>query len=144
MFYQMMDVHVMVILATRTLRERNKTQSRVFFRLNLYVYTDVDNRERARARNKKKRNFCENVRHVHRLRVVPHFSFKNSRANDKRARVEITPREKGETRWGEFHVRSRFARSTIPEDKWGTTRMSNISIKRVTRKFQQKFPSSEI
>ena len=24
--------------------------------------------------------------------------------------------------WGDFHVRSRFARSTIPEEKWGTTR----------------------
>ena len=23
--------------------------------------------------------------------------------------------------WGEFHARSRFARSTIPEEKWGTT-----------------------
>ena len=37
--------------------------------------------------------------------------------------VNITPREKSETRWGErkcdFHARSRFARSTIPEEKWG-------------------------
>ena len=24
--------------------------------------------------------------------------------------------------WGDFHARSRFARSTIPEKKWGTTR----------------------
>ena len=24
--------------------------------------------------------------------------------------------------WGDFHAHSRFARSTIPEDKWGTTR----------------------
>ena len=24
--------------------------------------------------------------------------------------------------WGNFHARSRFARSTIPEEKWGTTR----------------------
>ena len=24
--------------------------------------------------------------------------------------------------WGDFHTRSRFARSTIPEEKWGTTR----------------------
>ena len=24
--------------------------------------------------------------------------------------------------WGGFHARSRFARSTIPEEKWGTTR----------------------
>ena len=25
-------------------------------------------------------------------------------------------------RWVDFHARSRFARSTIPEEKWGTTR----------------------
>ena len=24
--------------------------------------------------------------------------------------------------WGDFHARSRFAGSTIPEEKWGTTR----------------------
>ena len=24
--------------------------------------------------------------------------------------------------WVDFHARSRFARSTIPEEKWGTTR----------------------
>ena len=24
--------------------------------------------------------------------------------------------------WGDFYARSRFARSTIPEEKWGTTR----------------------
>ena len=36
-----------------------------------------------------------------RLRVVPHFSF---------------------LAWGDFHARSRFARPTIPEEKWGTTR----------------------
>ena len=24
--------------------------------------------------------------------------------------------------WGDFHARSRFARSIIPEEKWGTTR----------------------
>ena len=36
--------------------------------------------------------------------------------------MKITPREKGE-RWGDFHARSRFAHSTIPEEKWGTTRI---------------------
>ena len=25
--------------------------------------------------------------------------------------------------WGEFHARSRFARSTIPDEEWGTTRI---------------------
>ena len=28
--------------------------------------------------------------------------------------------------WGDFHARLRFARSTIPEEKWGTTRSLNI------------------
>ena len=46
-------------------------------------------------------------------------------------RVKITPREKRRLSsrrvspflaWGDFHARSRFARSTIPEEKWGTTR----------------------
>ena len=31
----------------------------------------------------------------------------------------IVEREK--RAWGDFHARSRFARSTIPEEKWGTT-----------------------
>ena len=52
--------------------------------------------------------------------------------SETRERVKITPREKGETRrgefspprlsfleWGDFHARSRFARSIIPEEKWG-------------------------
>ena len=39
--------------------------------------------------------------------------------------------------WGDFHARSRFARSTIPEDKWGTTRglllisIISISVQRI-------------
>ena len=58
--------------------------------------------------------------------------YRNGRASETRERVKITPREKGETRrgefspprlsfleWGDFHTRSRFARSTIPEEKWG-------------------------
>ena len=64
-----------------------------------------------------------------RLRVVPHFSsgIIISRASETRAHVKITKREKGDgvspfLTWGDFHARSRFARSTIPEQKWGTTR----------------------
>ena len=53
-----------------------------------------------------------------RLRVVPHFSSRDSRASETRARVKITPREKRLAR-GDFHARSRFGRSTIPEEKWG-------------------------
>ena len=39
--------------------------------------------------------------------------------------MKITPLEYGGTRrlafleWGDFHARSRFARSAIPEEKWG-------------------------
>ena len=37
-----------------------------------------------------------------------------------RAGVKITPREKGETRWGDFFAWGEFhARYTIPEEKWG-------------------------
>ena len=41
--------------------------------------------------------------------------------------MKITPREKRRhvspfLAWVDFHARSRFARSTIPEEKWGTTR----------------------
>ena len=30
--------------------------------------------------------------------------------------------------WGDFHARSRFARSTIPDEIWGTTRSLTVSI----------------
>ena len=45
----------------------------------------------------------------------------------KSPRVKITPREKRRLRlaflaWGDFHARSRFARSNIPEEKRRTTR----------------------
>ena len=49
--------------------------------------------------------------------------------------MKITPREKRRhaiflsprrvspfLAWGDFHARSRLARPTIPEEKWGTTR----------------------
>ena len=39
----------------------------------------------------------------------------DSRANKTRARVEITRRVSPFLAWGDFHARSRFARSTIPE-----------------------------
>ena len=49
--------------------------------------------------------------------------------------MKINPREKRRhaagrdvspfLAWGDFHARSRFARSTIPEEKWGTTRSLN-------------------
>ena len=38
--------------------------------------------------------------------------------------MKITPREKERAPFsrGDFHARQRFAHSTIPEEKWGTTR----------------------
>ena len=60
-----------------------------------------------------------------RLRIVPHFSS-GIVERAKRARVKINPREKRRhapfLAWVDFHARSHFARSTIPEEKWGTTR----------------------
>ena len=57
------------------------------------------------------------------------FFLRDSRASETRARVKITPREKGGKggflAWGDFHARSRFARSTIPEEKWGLLVESN-------------------
>ena len=65
-------------------------------------------------------------------RIVSHFP-----SSERQANVKITPREKGGTRrgerkgrpprlafltWGDFHARSHFIRSAIPEGKWGTTR----------------------
>ena len=36
--------------------------------------------------------------------------------------MKITPRVSPFLAWGDFHARSRFARPTIPEEKWGTIR----------------------
>ena len=37
--------------------------------------------------------------------------------------MKITPRRVSPfLAWGDFHARLRFARSIIPEEKWGTTR----------------------
>ena len=71
-FNLMIDVHVMVILATQTFREKKKQQQSRFFSflLNFNVYADVDNRERARVTNKQvlletqHENFKEVVRNV--------------------------------------------------------------------------------
>ena len=70
-FNLMIDVHVMVILATETFKKKQQ-QSRIFFFFlrNFNVYADVDNRERARVTNKQvlletqHENFKEVVRNV--------------------------------------------------------------------------------
>ena len=51
-----------------------------------------------------------------RIRVVAHFSSGIAEL----ARVKITPREKGVSLFSRGVIFTR-ARSTIPEDKWGTT-----------------------
>ena len=40
--------------------------------------------------------------------------------------------------WGDFHARSRFARSTIPEEKWGTTRSLNEAFRGVFFREQER------
>ena len=60
--------------------------------------------------------------------------------------MKITPREKRRhaagrepfLTWGDFHARSRFARFTIPEEKWGTTRSLVIAIIIITINFPAK------
>ena len=69
---------------------------------------------------------------IFRQRVVHTFSLRDKRASETRVSVKITPCEKGlATRserdpprrvslflaWDDFHARSRFAPSTIPEEK---------------------------
>ena len=64
-----------------------------------------------------------------RLRVVPHFSSGIvERAKRERAWKSTTATRGGRQNvspflaWVDFHARTRFARSTTPEEKWGTTR----------------------
>ena len=45
-------------------------------------------------------------------------TYKHTAEREKNAPRRVSPF----LAWGDFHARSRFARSTIPEEKWGTTR----------------------
>ena len=62
-----------------------------------------------------------------RLLVVPYFSS-GIVERAKRERACKSPHARKARRsgpflvWGDFHARSPFARSTIPEDKWGKIR----------------------
>ena len=48
--------------------------------------------------------------------------------------MKITPREKRRhAAWGDFHARSRFDRSTIPEEKWTTRRQNDGCILRLPK-----------
>ena len=47
--------------------------------------------------------------------------FQSSRIVERAKRKRVSPF----LAWGDFHAHSRFARSTIPEEKWGTTRSLN-------------------
>ena len=50
--------------------------------------------------------------------------------------------------WGDFHARSCFARSTVPEEKWGTTRslifVTSIALTNLKKKKVQFFPSPSL
>ena len=60
------------------------------------------------------------------LSVVPHFS--------------LSPPRLSFLAWGVFHASSCFARSTIPEEKWGTTR----SLAYTKREFSLAYMYSQI
>ena len=97
-----------------------------------------------------------------RVQVVPHFSW-GIVGQAKRERAWKLPRaRKGDTRrgerkmrdcrhflspwrvppflaWGDFHGRSRFARFTIPEEKWGTTRsLLQLKTQNITESSESK------
>ena len=97
-----------------------------------------------------------------RVQVVPHFSS-GIVGQAKRERAWKLPRaRKGDTRrgerkmrdcrhflspwrvspflaWGDFHGRSRFARFTIPEEKWGTTRsLLQLKTQNITESSESK------
>ena len=74
-----------------------------------------------------------------RLGVVPHFSS-GIVERAKRGRAWTSPHARKMTflAWVDFHARSRFGRSTIPDEKWGTTR----SLKQAN--VVMKLPSDEI
>ena len=75
------------------------------------------------------------------LTTKPFSSGIVERAKRERAPVKSTPREKRRhiflspcrvspfLAWGDFHARSRFARCTIPEEKWGILVKSTIKRK---------------
>ena len=86
------------------------------------------------------KNVCDTSRELlrrYRLRVVPHFSSQiverawkslharkgDTRRGERKVIIFLSPRRVSPfLAWGDFHARSRLARSTIPEEKWGTTR----------------------
>ena len=71
--------------------------------------------------------------YVSRLRVVPHFSSGIVEGAKRERAWKSSPRPVPPfLTWGDFHARSRFASSTIPEEKWGTTqpRPQGFSLKK--------------
>ena len=57
-----------------------------------------------------------------RLRAVPHFS--SGIVGDTLSFRRVSPI----LAWGDFHARSRFTRSTIPEEKCGTARSLKVRV----------------
>ena len=53
---------------------------------------------------------------------LPRQGRLRARERNASARENLPTREKATRGEGDFHARSRFARSAIPEEKWGTTR----------------------
>ena len=61
-------------------------------------------------------------------RVSPFLAWGDFHARSRFARSTIPEEKWGPfLAWGDFHARSRFARSNIPEEKWGTTRSLSVA-----------------
>ena len=55
------------------------------------------------------------------MKITPREKRRHAAGRDKN-HFSLSPPRVAFLAWGDFHARSRFARSTIPEEKWGTTR----------------------
>ena len=98
-----------------------------------------------------------NLMHKHETLITssPHFSSgivegaKRERAGKlPHARKPLSPPPLAFLEWGDFHARSRFARSTIPEEKWGLlvvyVKLQNLSWwERTPRALLQSMKSAE-
>ena len=56
------------------------------------------------------------------MKVTPREKRRHAAGREKNDLFPLSPPRVAFSRVGCLHARSRFARSTVPEEKWGTTR----------------------
>ena len=56
------------------------------------------------------------------MKITPREKRRHAAGREKNDLFSLSPPRVAFSRVGDFHARPRFAHSTIPEEKWGTTR----------------------